>query len=47
MLGVTAGYLIGLGLSELLPINVVSVSQYDYPFDEDDITGLRRSSRYK
>lgn len=47
MLGATAGYLIGLGLSELLPINVVSVSQYDYPIDEDDITGLRRASRYK
>jgi len=47
MLGTVAGYLIGLGLSEIFPINVASTTEYNYPFSEDDIDGLRKMSRYK
>ncbi len=46
-LGSIVGVLIGYGLAELIPITTISTNEYDYPFNEDDIEGLRKLSRYK
>ena len=46
-LGSAVGVLIGYLLSEILPITTVSKIEYDTPFSEDDIIGLREVTRYK
>ena len=46
-LGGIVGILIGYGLAELIPITTISTTVYDYPFNEDDIEGLSKVSRYK
>jgi hypothetical protein len=47
MLGDAIGALIGRGLSEIFPITSVSEIEYNTPFNEEDIEGLRRVTRYK
>lgn len=46
-LGAAAGGLIGYLLSEIFPIISVSETEYDTPFNEEDIEGLRKVTRYK
>ena len=47
MLGGLVGGLIGYGLSYIFPIISISETEFDIPFNEDDIIGLRNLSRYK
>jgi hypothetical protein len=46
-LGVAVGALVGYALSEIFPIMNVSETEYDLPFSEKDIKGLRKVTRYK
>jgi hypothetical protein len=41
------GCLLGLGLASAIPIWSVSETEYDSPFNEEDIEGLRYSARYQ
>ena len=46
-LGFAVGALTGYLLSDLFPITTISNTEYDTPFSEEDIIGLREVSRYK
>ena len=47
MLGGVVGYLAGYALSEIFPIISNSETNYEPPFSESEITGLRQVTRYK
>ena len=47
MLGAAVGCLIGYLLSDIFPIMSVSQTEYELPFSEKDIKGLREVTRYK